>query len=234
MIDAGRPDYPVRDLIRFAYDNTDAPEDLHTRFVNQVTTQHEALAVDLFWYWLVERVVVPDRELNKLMESSSLWPRTMTYAMFGRRCDEARVKVTLRKLSEMQKPIAAEQFTRLLAELDDDDFAIRERASRTLEILGERVKWQLRSSLDTPLSLEARNRLQRLLEQLNDDHSPLFSRVYPGVLLLAADALDLVGSCAPRKQEVLEAVTQGDPESPVTKLAREFLQKRPPAAAPRP
>jgi WD40 repeat protein len=61
---------------------------------------------------------------------------------------------------------ASPDLDRLIANLDDEHFAVREKAQRELERLEERADSALRRALDAKPSLEARRRLQRLLARL--------------------------------------------------------------------
>ncbi len=62
----------------------------------------------------------------------------------------------------------AERVKQWIADLDSDQFAIRERATRQLEALGEAVAPALRKALDGKLSVEARKRIDTLLAKLDE------------------------------------------------------------------
>jgi len=71
-------------------------------------------------------------------------------------------------LRESLRPAAppdARQLARLLADLDSDAFAVREKATRELEALGEAAAPAFRKALEGSPSLETRRRVTRLLEQ---------------------------------------------------------------------
>src|SRR5262249_52243544 len=59
--------------------------------------------------------------------------------------------------------LTAQQLARLIADLDDNRFSTRERATRDLERLGESAASALRQGLKNPPSLEGRRRVGRLL-----------------------------------------------------------------------
>src|SRR5262249_40600760 len=72
-------------------------------------------------------------------------------------------------LRERLRPVAAPEpgrVRRLLADLDSDRFAVRERASRELAAMGELVRAPLEKALAGQPSREARRRLEQLLEKL--------------------------------------------------------------------
>lgn len=54
---------------------------------------------------------------------------------------------------------------RLLADLDSDEFAVREAASKALDGLDQQAKPYLERALKSAQSLESRRRVQRILEQ---------------------------------------------------------------------
>lgn len=62
------------------------------------------------------------------------------------------------------KLVSPKQVERWIAELDDDDFDVRERATRSLHDCGARLT--LEKALNAPPSLEAKRRIERLLEDI--------------------------------------------------------------------
>jgi hypothetical protein len=72
------------------------------------------------------------------------------------------------------KPAEADgtQVARLIAELDDDDFATRERTSAELAASGEAAAAALRAALVGGPSAEVRLRLKRLLQGLKEANHP--------------------------------------------------------------
>jgi WD40 repeat protein len=66
----------------------------------------------------------------------------------------------------MAKPTAAPDLNRLIADLDDDRFAVREKAEKELTRLAERAEPALRRALDREPPLEVRRRIERLLVRL--------------------------------------------------------------------
>jgi RNA polymerase sigma factor (sigma-70 family) len=104
---------------------------------------------------------------------------------------------------------------RLIADLDSDDFVVRQRAAEELRKFGDTVASDLRKALDRKPSLEIRRRLQQLLEQSRDwtaerlrDHR-------------AIKALEHIGT-RPAK-EVLQHLSTGVPESLRTEEAKAAL-----------
>src|SRR5262249_18723512 len=74
----------------------------------------------------------------------------------------------------LRTPVGSEQdqIARLIADLDKDEFAVREKASRELAGLGERAEPALRSAMQNDPSPEARRRIQLLLPNLTGDAWP--------------------------------------------------------------
>src|SRR5262249_27213922 len=61
-----------------------------------------------------------------------------------------------------------ERVPALIADLDADEFAVREKAAGELEKLGDTAEPALRKALKGGLSAEARRQIERLLEKLGD------------------------------------------------------------------
>src|SRR5262249_34454070 len=77
----------------------------------------------------------------------------------------------LGKQLENAEPVDTRRIERLIADLDDERFAVREQATRELEALAERAAPAMRKALAGKPSLEARRRLVALLDRL-DGASP--------------------------------------------------------------
>jgi len=113
---------------------------------------------------------------------------------------------------------------RLVRDLDDDSFAVREEATAQLAALRPAAEPALRTALQGPLSLEARRRLERVLSAPPGDGLP------PGRLrvLRAVEALERTGK--PEAAEVLAALAKGEPTFWLTReaqAARDRLSRRP-------
>ncbi|MFN4259739.1 MAG: Flp pilus assembly protein CpaB [Gemmataceae bacterium] len=67
---------------------------------------------------------------------------------------------------------AAEHISELISQLDDDVFAVREEAMLQLAALGPFAKPAIEAALRQDVSLEARRRLQRCLEQITGSENP--------------------------------------------------------------
>src|SRR5262249_14621872 len=106
---------------------------------------------------------------------------------------------------------------RLIAELDYDTFAVRERASEELEKLGTAVEPALREALKATTSAEVRQRLTHLLEKLAAPGGPSEARRLPRVVTL----LELMGTREAGR--VLETAAKGDAEARLTREARAAL-----------
>jgi WD40 repeat protein len=106
---------------------------------------------------------------------------------------------------------------RLIADLDSDDFAIRDKATGELDELGDTVKAALRRVIDGQPSAEVRSRVNRLLEKLATPAPELLRG------LRAVEALEAVGGSEART--VLAKIAKGAPESPLTREASASLKR---------
>jgi hypothetical protein len=133
-------------------------------------------------------------------------------------------------LGERLRPAAGDtrNLPRLIADLQSDQFAVRDRATKELKDLGEVAEPALRRALRGDPSLEARRRIEALLE-LRDRET---SEPPPEKLraLRAIEILEWAGTAD--AQEVLRRLGRGQPEVRLTRAARaalDRLAKRPAA-----
>jgi WD40 repeat protein len=91
------------------------------------------------------------------------------------------------------------QITRWIAKLDDDDFKVREQATRELSDAGFDVADALHQALANAPSAEAKRRMEGLLNRLNKGGDPKRLRA-----LRAIEVLERIGS--PQAKEVLRAL----------------------------
>ena len=120
---------------------------------------------------------------------------------------------------------AEERARRLIADLDNDEFEVREKASRALEELGAEAVYPLRLALQGSPSAEARRRIQQVLDQIKPQQEP---DVQPRSVSLALAILEEIGT--PDARRALEELAKGPANSVVTRevaAALERLAKRP-------
>jgi WD40 repeat protein len=103
----------------------------------------------------------------------------------------------------------AKRLARLVAELDDDAFAVRERSTRELSEAGVDAADALRQALANDPSPEARRRLKKLLDRLQEGNDSKRLRA-----LRAIEVLERIGS--PQAKDVLRSLT-GKPLPPELK-----------------
>ncbi len=115
--------------------------------------------------------------------------------------------------------IDARRLERLLAELDDRKFSVRERATRELERIAPLVETTLRQALAKKSSLEAKRRLEQILEKMGT-WVPTAAEVR-GVR--AVEALEHISTAGAR--QVLDKVANGAAEVGVTQEARAALRR---------
>jgi hypothetical protein len=111
----------------------------------------------------------------------------------------------------------ADKVSRRIADLDDRRFAVRDRAMRELEKLGELATPALRQALDGRPSVEKRQRLERLLAR-QGRWTPTWARLRT---VRAVTVLEYIGSAEAR--QVLEAASRGAEGARLTREARAAL-----------
>jgi hypothetical protein len=115
--------------------------------------------------------------------------------------------------------IELKQIAPLLADLDSDDFGVREKATAELEKLGESAEPALRQALEGQPSLEVRRRVGAVLQMLRKE-SPGPERLRE---LRALEVLEQVGGT--EVQQLLQRLADGVPEARLTQEARGALER---------
>ncbi len=110
-------------------------------------------------------------------------------------------------------PVEAAVIGRLVRELDDDSFDVREKASRRLSELGEVARPALSDALTHEPPAETRRRIKELLDPLDRPADGERLR-----LLRAAEVLEIVGT--PDARIVLQRLAEGEPNALLTREAK--------------
>lgn len=116
-------------------------------------------------------------------------------------------------------PLDEKRVRQLLAELDSESFAEREKASRQLQAFGERVKPFVRQALKARSSLEMKRRLERILAAPPRSLTPEQQRQLRAMAVLE-------WSNRPEAAEHLRRLAVGDPSATLTRMARVALQRQ--------
>jgi RNA polymerase sigma factor (sigma-70 family) len=131
-----------------------------------------------------------------------------------------RGKETVRFLEKRLRPVAAvdgRQVERRIADLSSRRFAVRKRAMRELEQWAELAEPALRKALAANPSLEARQRLEKLLKKLT---SPWGERLRA---VRAVEVLEDVGG--PEARRLLAALARGEAAALLTREAKAALER---------
>jgi WD40 repeat protein len=122
------------------------------------------------------------------------------------------------------------ELARLIADLDSNQFMVREKASTQLEKLGELAVPACRQALHSTTSVEVRRRLEAILEResrLRWNPPPERLRI-----LRLLEVLEHIGT--PEAQQVLESLAKGAPEARLTQEAKASLDRLQKLAANKP
>lgn len=117
----------------------------------------------------------------------------------------------------------AAEMRRLLADLDDESFARREKATKRLKELGLRAEPALRAALRQKPTLELKRRIERLLTELAKAEQPLSAEELRRMRGLVV--LERIGS--PEARRLLEAVANGPESARLTRQAWAALAAMP-------
>jgi hypothetical protein len=124
-------------------------------------------------------------------------------------------------LRERLRPAAAADpmsVRRLLADLDSDEFDVRERASQALGKMGGQAESALNQFLKGNPSAEARKRAERVLAKIDADPTGEALRA-----LRAIEVLEHIGT--PEASRLLKSLADGAPEARLTREAKAALQR---------
>jgi hypothetical protein len=125
-------------------------------------------------------------------------------------------------LAERLKPITAPDARRvaqLIEDLDDNRYAVRQKATAELEGLGELAEQALRKKLAEKPSAEVRRRIEWLLARPNREQLPAEALRS----LRALQVLERIGSS--EAKQVLETLAGGAEGCPLTREARASLDR---------
>jgi hypothetical protein len=136
--------------------------------------------------------------------------------IFSPRCNREWKTTLFQDLRRQSKPIPASELEPLVAQLDDDDFKVREKASAGLKRYGERAQGYLDNALSRPLSSEARRRIASILDTDNKAKQAL-------ECVLALEYFETHD--APTNGELLQVLAEGSPDAWLTQQAKEKLAK---------
>lgn len=143
-------------------------------------------------------------------------------AILGVADEPARGRALLRKQLRPAPAVEEKRLRSLLVELESDDFAIREGATRQLEVVGESAAELLRKTMqEGKLSVDARARVERILR-------PVDSPVLSGERLRitrAVECLERMGT--PEARQFLSALAKGATGAFVTEQARAAVARFP-------
>ncbi len=194
-----------------------APELTHHTFAQLAREFKSSVAVDVFEFWSNNPSLLPDPELRSLYQSNRLWARILTYAVFDARCEREWVAKLRQETPNLCNSAPAQEIARILKDLDDNRYAVRQRARDELFKLDETAESQVRAELKRPLSPEVRKPIESYLERLEKGDTPF----------LWKSAIEQLESTTTAKgKEMLELLAKGDPENFVTRQAKLALQNR--------
>jgi WD40 repeat protein len=129
-----------------------------------------------------------------------------------------RAVVFLKAHARPVQPMPAETISRWIKDLDNDQFAVRQRAAQDLEDASELAESALRQTLEQKPSLEVRRRVERLLNTLADNQSTERLRG-----LRAVEVLENI--VTPEARRSLKELAGGVPVARLTREAKAALER---------
>jgi hypothetical protein len=127
----------------------------------------------------------------------------------------------LRKHLQAVPIVDERRLARLIADLDSNQFGVREKAAKDLEGFGEVAVGACRKALQGQPSAEVRRRLESLIvKQDSEAWNPSPKRLRS---MRAVEVLEMAGT--PEAQELLKSLAKGEPEAQLTREARASLNR---------
>jgi hypothetical protein len=126
-------------------------------------------------------------------------------------------------LSEKLQPMGmvdSKRVEKLLADLDNEDFDVREKATKELEEMGSVIEATLRKEQERTKSAEVRRRLELVLKKMDSSPASPEKRVIPGRALLV-----LEHSGTPEAKELLKKLAGGATTAWQTQEAKAALER---------
>ncbi|MGH7170759.1 MAG: WD40 repeat domain-containing protein, partial [Gemmataceae bacterium] len=188
-----------------AEDNTGLVWDVLGRLENGPTGQSDLSAEQLRTLWA-----------DLAAKDAALAYRAMCRLLAGRQ--------TVPFLHKHLKPVAAldarqrKQMSQWIADLDNPQFEARQKATRELEKLGDLAEPALRAALADKPSLEVRNRVKPILENLDPSRSPQRMQA-----LRAVEVLEHLATS--EAQQLLRTLAGGAPAHRMTREAKMSLKR---------
>jgi hypothetical protein len=130
-------------------------------------------------------------------------------------------KPALAMLRDRLKPLDAadtDKVRKLIAELDDDMFSVREAATKELTELGWQAGAEIEKALKGKLSEEKKNRLESIANRMQEHTPPVILRTSRALMVL-----ERIGS--PEARQVVRKLADGAPSAPVTQEANAVLKR---------
>ncbi len=160
------------------------------------------------------------RQIEAWSEALADWDAASAYrAVWNLVAAEEPSLAALKTRMTARTALSHGDITRLIADLDSDDFAVREKAQRRLLRAGDQAIGELRAALKGPVSLEQKRRLQHILETLPTQPIPsedLFA-------VRAVMVLEQIGDRNARR--LLRELAKGDDKARRTQEARSSLKR---------
>jgi len=215
-------------LLRVADGHTDGVPTLEFSADGQslLSCSHDTSAV--IWEWA--NGAAPKRPSDpKLTEDDliDLWGRlALKDAVRGQRAvwqlaaAPAQTLPYLHKYLRPVEPLKPEHLAKLVSDLDDEAFPVRQKASAALEKLGEQAEVALRRHMEKKLPLEVQQRVEKLLEKMERPDLPP-DRVQA---LRGIEVLERIDT--PESRQLLEKLAKGASGVRVTEEAKFVLARQ--------
>jgi WD40 repeat protein len=126
-------------------------------------------------------------------------------------------------LREHLKPVQgvdAKRIEQLIADLDSNEFSVREKATADLEELGEQARPALKKALEGEPALDTKKRIEKLIEKLTAGQAPSGKLLRT---LRAVEALERLDTDEAR--QLLQALAKGAAEARLTRDAKDALAR---------
>ncbi len=213
---------PDGDALRFSLDYlrncTGSADTINQLIVNELV-KAPLLSSKVFKYWKDSVISPPTSgQIRDLLNSPNIWMRMLASTAFPSCVAKTTKELITRDLVEAVAPHSSVEFLELIAQLDDDRFAIREKATRRLIARGNEFEAMIvNSKRDGLRSLEVESRLDRVLHEIEcNEQCPPEYRVLDALSEMKTDEAN----------RILELISNGPPGLRIAKRARVLCEDR--------
>jgi hypothetical protein len=186
------------------------------RFVLSELNKMELASAQVFVAWGHPKLGMPSKEqIASVLNAPNLWVRALTVARFPDKIEKKQTVALTDQIRNHLNSQPSKEFLTLLTDLDSLRFPVRDQATKKLTLMGEQVEGMVLRTLPNSPSTEAKQRLQRVLKEMETvDPVPESFRVIRALKRIET----------PEEKELLKVIAEGPPGLRSTREAKKAIE----------